>query len=110
MKIAEGSITKEKQSLSGIIRFFRGSQLLGLTMHDGKITISELSKLCDVNIPTNCTSGTCGTCMVTLNSGIVDLPEELPPGLDSELVENMARLTCIGIPSGDVDIDVRPPL
>ena len=101
---------KEKQILSGVIRFFRGSQLLGLSKHDGTDTISELSKLCDVNIPTNCTSGTCGTCMVTLNSGIVVLPEELPPGLDFDLVENMARLSCIGIPSGDVDIEVRPPL
>ena len=48
--------------------------------------------------------------MVTLNSGIVTLPDELPPGLDSDLIENMARLSCIGIPSGDVDIEVRPPL
>tara|TARA_B100001123_G_scaffold253314_1_gene282671 strand:- start:808 stop:1119 length:312 start_codon:yes stop_codon:yes gene_type:complete len=101
---------KEKHSLSGVIRFFRGSQLLGLQMHKGDQTISELSKLCDVTIPTNCTSGTCGTCMVTLNSGLVALPDELPPGLDFELIENMARLSCIGIPSGDVDIDVRPPL
>ncbi|HJM44538.1 MAG TPA: 2Fe-2S iron-sulfur cluster-binding protein [Candidatus Poseidoniaceae archaeon] len=101
---------KENKSLSGVIRFFRGSQLLGLTKHNGKDTICELSELCEVNIPTNCTSGTCGTCMVTLNSGIVLLPEELPPGLDSDLIENMARLSCIGVPSGDVDIEVRPPL
>ena len=101
---------EEDTSLSGVIRFFRGSQLLGLIKHNGKETISELSDLCEVNIPTNCTSGTCGTCMVTLNSGIVTLPEELPPGLDSDLIENMARLSCIGIPSGDVDIEVRPPL
>ena len=47
--------------------------------------------------------------MVTLNSGIVALPDELPPGLDLDLIENMARLSCIGIPSGDVDIEVRPP-
>ena len=101
---------KDKQNISGVIRFFRGSQLLGLSKHDGTDTISELSKLCDVEIPTNCTSGTCGTCIVTLNSGIVVLPDELPPGLDFDLVENMARLSCIGIPSGDVDIEVRPPL
>jgi ferredoxin len=101
---------EEKKPLSGVIRFFRGSQLLGLSKHDGKDTICELSELCDVNIPTNCTSGTCGTCMVTLNSGIVTLPEELPPGLDPDLVKDMARLSCIGIPSGDVDIEVRPPL
>ena len=101
---------KEKQNLSGLIRFFRGSQLLGVCKHDGTDTISELSKLSGVEIPTNCTSGTCGTCMVTLNSGIVALPDELPPGLDLDFIENMARLSCIGIPSGDVDIEVRPPL
>jgi len=103
-------MNKESESLSGVIRFFRGSQLLGLKKHNGKTTIFELSEVCNVTIPTNCTSGTCGTCMVTLDSGIVTLPEELPPGLDAELVENMARLSCIGIPLGDVDIDVRPPL
>ena len=101
---------KENSNLSGVIRFFRGSQLLGLSKHDGTETINELSKLSDVVIPTNCTSGTCGTCMVTLNSGIVKLSDELPPGLDFDLVKNMARLACIGIPSGDVDIEVRPPL
>ena len=40
----------------------------------------------------------------------VPLPEELPPGLDEDMVEEQARLGCIGCPSGDVDIDVRPPL
>jgi len=101
---------KEKSSLSGIIRFFYGSQLLGLIKHQGDVTISELSKLCDVTIPINCSSGTCGTCMVTLTSGIVDLPENLPPGLNMELVNLNARLSCIGIPSGDVDIDILPIL
>ena len=43
-------------------------------------------------------------------SGEVPLPDELPPGLDEEMVEEQARLGCIGCPSGDVDIDVRPPL
>ena len=48
--------------------------------------------------------------MVTLIQGIVELPEILPPGLDDYLVENWARLSCIGIPLDDVDIDIRPPL
>ena len=30
--------------------------------------------------------------------------------LDEEMGEEQARLGCIGCPSGDVDIDVRPPL
>ena len=48
--------------------------------------------------------------MVTLVSGEVPLPEILPPGLDEDVVEDGARLGCIGCPIGDVDIDVRPPL
>ena len=48
--------------------------------------------------------------MVTLVQGTVELPEILPPGLDDYLVENCARLSCIGIPLDDVDIDIRPPL
>lgn len=48
--------------------------------------------------------------MVTLLEGDVPLPEELPPGLDEEMVQEKARLGCIGCPFGDVDIDVRPPL
>ena len=99
---------KEKSSLSGIIRFFSGSKLLGVTRHNGRVTIKKLSDSCEVAIPTNCNSGTCGTCMVILNSGTIDLPEELPPALDLELVDMNARLSCIGIPSGDVDIDIRP--
>lgn len=48
--------------------------------------------------------------MVTLMLGEVPLPEPLPPGLDDFLVEEGARLGCIGQPTGDVDIDIRPPL
>ncbi len=48
--------------------------------------------------------------MITLLKGDVPLPEELPPGLDEDMVEEQARLGCIGCPLGDVDIDVRPPL
>ena len=48
--------------------------------------------------------------MVTLMLGEVPLPDPLPPGLDDFLVEEGARLGCIGRPTGDVDIDIRPPL
>ena len=30
--------------------------------------------------------------------------------VDEEIVEEGARLGCIGIPSGDVDIDILPPI
>jgi len=94
----------------GVISFFRGSRLLGTARHDGTAPICESAEDSDVEIPTNCTSGTCGTCMVTLLSGSVPLPDELPPGLDEYLVEHCARLACIGIPEGDVEIEILPPL
>ena len=43
-------------------------------------------------------------------SGEVSLPEPLTPGPDDEIVEEGARLGCIGIPTGDVDIDILPPI
>jgi hypothetical protein len=48
--------------------------------------------------------------MVTLVIGEVPLPSPLPPGLDEFLVDEGARLGCIGLPTGDVDIDLRPPI
>ena len=93
-----------------VVRFLQGAKLLGqIRLHEGE-TLAAHGKLAGVRIPTNCTSGTCGTCMVTLVQGTVELPEILPPGLDDYLVENCARLSCIGIPLDDVDIDIRPPL
>ena len=38
------------------------------------------------------------------------LTEILPPGLDDYLIEQSARLGCIGCPTTDCDIDIRPPL
>lgn len=93
-----------------LVRFFLGAKLLGQTKIEVGETIVEHAELADVNIPTNCTSGTCGTCMITLLSGEVKLPEILPPGLDDYMVEQDARLGCIGVPIGDCDIDIRPPL
>ena len=93
-----------------MVRFFRGINLLGQAIVQPDVPLAELHEMAVVVIPTNCTSGTCGTCMITLLNGEVPLPEELPAGLDEEMVEEQARLGCIGCPSGDVDIDVRPPL
>ncbi|RPG79695.1 MAG: (2Fe-2S)-binding protein [Euryarchaeota archaeon TMED117] len=97
-------------SAGAVVRFFRGIQLLGQATVQADFTLVELAEDAGVSIPTNCSSGTCGTCMVTLLSGEVPLPEILPPGLDEDVVEDGARLGCIGCPKGDVDIDLRPPL
>ena len=93
-----------------MVRFFRGINLLGQAIVQPDVPLAELAETAGVVIPTNCTSGTCGTCMITLLSGEIPLPDELPPGLDEEIVEDGARLGCIGIPSGDVDIDILPPI
>jgi ferredoxin len=74
------------------------------------MTLAEHGEDAGVEIPTNCTSGNCGTCMVTLLLGEISIPEPLPPGLYDEIVEEGARLGCIGIPSGDVDVDILPPI
>ena len=93
-----------------MVRFFRGVQLLGQAIVEKDVPLAELAETAGVVIPTNCTSGTCGPCMITLLKVKFTLPDELPPGLDEDMVEEQARLGCIGCPSGDVDIDVRPPL
>ena len=63
-----------------------------------------------VDIPTNCTSGTCGTCLVRLKKGQIKYPDELPPGLDDYLVKEGGFLSCCMIPEGACEIDVIPPL
>ena len=93
-----------------VVRFLQGPHLLGQTPFVAGKTLVEHAIGAGVDIPTNCTSGTCGACMVTLMLGEVPLPDPLPPGLDDFLVEEGARLGCIGLPTGDVDIDVRPPI
>lgn len=94
----------------GLVRFLRGAKLLGQTQTMEGVSLVEHGQSANVEIPTNCTSGNCGACMVTLLSGEVSLPEPLTPGLDEEIVADGARLGCIGIPKGDVDVDILPPI
>ena len=94
----------------GLVRFLRGAKLLGQThLREGE-TLVEHAILSGVEITTNCTSGNCGTCLVTLLEGEVTLPDPLTPGIYEELVEDGARLACIGVPLSAVDIDILPPL
>ena len=93
-----------------VVRFFKGSLLLGSAHVDMKSTLVELAEEAGVEIPTSCTSGTCGTCMVKLLEGEIPLDDPLPPGLDEYLVEQCARLSCIGIPVGETSVDLTPPL
>ena len=94
----------------GLVRFLRGAKLLGQAKLIPGMSIVEHGEEAGVEIPTNCTSGNCGTCMVTLLLGEISIPVPLPPGLYDEIVEEGARLGCISIPSGDVDVDILPPI
>ena len=96
--------------INDVIRFFRGSQLLGATTRQIGLSICEHAESVGIIIPTSCTSGTCGTCMVKLISGTIAVSEPLPEGLDEEVFAKGARLSCIGIPNNSVDIDLAPPL
>ncbi len=92
------------------IRFFRGESEIGeATVIDGQ-TILEAAEDAGVSIPKNCTSGTCGTCLVTLVRGHVPIPDEIPPGLDEYLLCEGGILSCCLYPSSSCEIDVRPPL
>ena len=92
------------------VRFYRGNLLLGVTETEPNIPLIELAEAIGVDIPRNCTSGNCGTCMCRIKSGKVSFPEILPPGIDEDLIEEGAVLTCIGIPEEAIDIDLIPPL
>ncbi len=92
------------------VRFYRGELLLGVTETEPDTPLLDLAEAIGVAIPRNCTSGNCGTCMCRLKSGSVSVPDPLPPGIDEELIEDGAVLTCIGIPEGAVEIDLIPPL
>ena len=92
------------------IRFYRGELLLGVTESDSNAPILQLAEAIGIDIPRSCTSGNCGTCMCRLKSGTVDLPRPLPAGIDEELIEEGAILTCIGIANESIEIDLIPPI
>ena len=93
-----------------IVRFLLGALLLGLAEAEKDQPLVEVAEKAGVEIPTNCTSGNCGTCLVRLKSGEIDYPDPLPPGLDKSLVEDGGVLSCCMQAAGVCDIDVIPPL
>ncbi len=91
------------------IRFYRGKLLLGVGEAFPNLSLLDIAENVGIDIPRNCTSGNCGTCMARLIRGNVLLPDS-PPGLDEDLIEADAILTCVGIPEGNCDVDLIPPL
>ncbi len=104
------SQSESSENQTRLVRFLIGAKLLGQAPLIIGETVVEHAERAGVKIHTNCTSGTCGTCMIMLIEGDIPVPEILPPGLDDYLVGNSARLGCIGCPINDCDIDIRPPL
>jgi len=94
----------------GLVRFLRGAKLLGQTTEMIGKSLVEHAYQANVAIPVNCTRGHCGSCLVTLLFGEVSVPDPLTHGLDEDIMREGARLGCIGIPKGDVDIDILPPI
>jgi ferredoxin len=95
---------------AALIRLFRADRLVIAFPADPDVPVLDLAEEAGFEIPRGCTSGNCGTCMVRLISGVMELPDPLPPGLDAEIVALGARLTCIGLTSGPADLDLIPPL
>ena len=62
------------------VRFFRGPELLASVKISSKTPFAQIAENAGVDIPTNRTSGNCGTCLVKLINGSAELPEPLPPG------------------------------
>ena len=56
-------------STTPVIRFLKGAELLGQCPVNPGETIVDHAEACGISLPTNCTSGTCGTCMVSLILG-----------------------------------------
>ncbi|MBI32170.1 MAG: hypothetical protein CMB72_06325 [Euryarchaeota archaeon] len=92
------------------IRFRRSSLHLATIELEEDETILDAARRAGINMPSNCKSGTCGTCMMTLISGSVSGLDPLPPGLDEEFVADGGILTCIGRTEEACEIDVLPPL
>ena len=93
-----------------IVRFFRGGLLLrSVEIRDDEYLL-ETAERAGIDIPRNCTSGNCGTCIVRLISGELEYPDPLPPGLDEYLIEERGVLSCCMISEGSCDIDIIPPI
>jgi CDP-4-dehydro-6-deoxyglucose reductase len=57
-----------------------------------------------INLPYGCRNGFCGNCQSTLLSGEIGYPDGPPPALDEN--QEGACLTCQGVPSSDIRIEV----
>ena len=93
-----------------VIRFRRAALPLATIEVEIHETLLEAAGKAGLDVPSNCNSGICGTCMMRLVSGKVEGLDPIPLGLDENIVANGAILTCIGRAVSSCVIDVIPPL
>ncbi len=93
-----------------LLRFFRNGVILGSAEVEEGVPILEIAEQAGIEIPSGCTSGNCGTCLVKLIKGKVSIPEPPPPGLDDYLIEEGHVLACCCIADSACDIETNPPL
>ena len=87
----------------------RGAQSLGVYPITAEQTILDALDEANIRIPRSCTSGTCGTCMMSLLEGEIAPIDEILPGLDDDGLPDEAILSCQAHPTSDVVVDIRTP-
>ena len=93
-----------------LLRFYKNGLIVGSAENQEEVPILEIAEEAGIIIPRNCTSGTCGTCLIKLISGTTEIPDPLHPGLDEELGSQGYALACICCADGACDIELNPPL
>tara|TARA_Y100000766_G_scaffold284126_1_gene301632 strand:- start:1933 stop:2226 length:294 start_codon:yes stop_codon:yes gene_type:complete len=93
-----------------VVRFRRAALPLATIEAEIDETLLDLAHRAGISAPSNCKSGTCGTCMMRLVSGKLVGLDPTPPGLDEDIVADGAILSCIGRVIISCEIDVIPPL
>ncbi|HEV2047079.1 MAG TPA: 2Fe-2S iron-sulfur cluster-binding protein [Chthoniobacterales bacterium] len=97
-KVAEVSAASQTPGQTFSIEFKKSGKKL--VWAAGCTNILQLAMDNDINIPSGCRAGSCGTCQVAVFSGEVAYvtPSDFA-------TERGTRLTCIGAPKGDVVLD-----
>ena len=72
---------------------------------DMSLTILDLAEELDIDIPSSCRIGSCGSCKVLLKKGITETDDEEADGLSAEEINEGYILTCITHAKDYVDIE-----
>ena len=78
-----------------------GNTIAWSDKHD---SILELAESNGIKIESECRQGFCGTCMVKLLSGKVEMESE--DGLDDESKKKGMILTCTAVPKTDISVEI----